>query len=405
MEMFSGLLERFLRYISFDTMSDASLAGIRRPTTEGQESLLRLLSSELEAMGAETYYGEEKVVMGRLRGNAPGRTVGFMAHVDTADDVPGNGVKARVWKDYDGGDIELNGVTVRAEENPDLAFYRGSSVITSDGTTLLGADDKAGAAIIMEVLSYLVSHPEIKHPDVEVWFTPDEETGSGMDSFPYERMKAAVCYTLDGGREGEVETGCFNAARAGITVHGRACHLGDARGKLRNAAAAAAAIVMSLPQSESPEAADGDFGYFCPDEIRGGIAETSLAVYIRDFTDEGFRKRKETLEAIVRAVELSFHVEIDMDIRDQYFNMEKCSALNPFALDAVRRASEKLGYELSFTRVRGGTDGARLAKKGIPSPNLYTGGHNFHSLTEWISLEAMERSAALMLAVAEEWAE
>ena len=268
MYCFEGLRERFLDYVSYDTMSDASKCGECRPTTEGQERLMLHLRSSLEAMGLETYFGPEKVLMGTLRGIPELPPVAFMAHVDTADDVPGNGVRPVIHENYDGGDIVLGDLVIKASDNPDLQKYRGGTVITSDGTTLLGADDKAGAAAIMEALSCLVSHPEIRHPDIEVFFTPDEETGSGMDSFPYERMKAAACYTLDGGREGEVETGCFNAARAGITVHGRACHLGEARGKLRNAAAAAAAIVMSLPHSESPEASDGDFGYFCPDEIR-----------------------------------------------------------------------------------------------------------------------------------------
>ena len=404
MGRFSGLLGRFLDYTAYDTMSLPQLAGRRRPTSEGQERLLLRLLSELQEAGIDAVYGSEKVVMGRLPGNAGSRTVGFMAHVDTADDVPGNGVKARVWDDYDGSDIELGGITIKADENPDLALYRGSTVITGDGTTLLGADDKAGAAIIMEVISYLASHPEIPHPEIEVFFTPDEETGSGMDSFPFGWMRSSCCYTLDGGREGEVETECFNAASAVIRIHGDATHFGSGRGRMHNAVTAAAAMISALPQAESPEATDGSYGYFCADGIEGSVAETSFTIHLRDFEAEGLERRKAAVRAIAEAVSLAYHVRIDADIQDQYRNMGEASFRDPFPSEAIVRAAGKLGFPVSFGKVRGGTDGARLAERGIPSPNLYTGGHCFHSLSEWIALEAMERSAELMLAIIQEWA-
>ena len=196
------LSDRFIYYTTFDTMSDPSKSGVSRPTTSCQEVLLKELEKELKEMGLETYYGEEKVVMGKLKGNTNGKTIGFMAHVDTADDVEGNGVKAQSWKNYDGKDIELNGLTLSVDENPALLKYVGSEIITSDGTTLLGSDDKAGVAIIMEAVKYLTDHPEIKRPDLEIYFTPDEETGSGMSMFPYSRLKSTCCYTVDGGDEG-----------------------------------------------------------------------------------------------------------------------------------------------------------------------------------------------------------
>ena len=404
MDGLKGIRDRFLGYTAFDTMSDASACGIRRPTTEGQEKLLEHLAGELEALGLDVYYGEEKVVMGTLKGNAPGVPVAFMAHVDTADDVPGNGVKARVWEDYDGSDIVLDGAVIRRSENPDLARYIGGTIITSDGTTLLGSDDKAGVAIIMEALSYIVSHPDILHGDIEVFFTPDEETGSGMDSFPYDRIRSRICYTVDGGAEGGVETECFNAASAVLTIHGSPTHFGDARGKLRNAVTAASALVSALPGSESPEATDGRYGYYCAESISGTAAEAKVGILIRDFTSEGFEHRIETVKALSHSIGLLYGVRIDSDISVSYRNMAEANKLEPKAMEAVDAAARRLSIDLKKEIIRGGTDGARLAEKGVSCPNLFTGGHNLHSLTEWVAVEAMEHGAELLVAIVEEMA-
>ena len=396
--------DRFIRYTTYDTMSDGNASGNRRPTTEGQEELLLVLKKELEELGLETYYGEEKVVMGVLKGNSSGTTIGFMAHVDTADDCNGNGVKAKVWSNYDGGVIELeDGVVLDPEKDKDLLLYKGKEIITSDGTSLLGSDDKAGVAIIMEALKYLVEHPEVKRPDIEVYFTPDEETGSGMDMFPYDRLKSKCCYTVDGEAEGEVELECFNAATVEILLKGVSIHLGSARGTMVNAVTMASHIVTSLPQAESPEATDGRYGYYCPLVLEGTATEAKLSVFIRDFDMEKFQHRIESVEKIVAAVEALYGGEIKANVSVSYHNMAEANKKNPGAIEAVYSASKKLGLAIREEIIRGGTDGARLAETGVACPNLYTGGHNLHSLKEWIAVDAMSNSINLCLGIIDYW--
>ena len=396
--------DRFIRYTTYDTMSDGNASGNRRPTTEGQEELLLVLKKELEELGLETYYGEEKVVMGVLKGNSLGTTIGFMAHVDTADDCNGNGVKAKVWSNYDGGVIELeDGVVLDPEKDKDLLLYKGKEIITSDGTSLLGSDDKAGVAIIMEALKYLVEHPEVKRPDIEVYFTPDEETGSGMDMFPYDRLKSKCCYTVDGEAEGEVELECFNAATVEILLKGVSIHLGSARGTMVNAVTMASHIVTSLPQAESPEATDGRYGYYCPLVLEGTATEAKLSVFIRDFDMEKFQHRIESVEKIVAAVEALYGGEIKANVSVSYHNMAEANKKNPGAIEAVYYASQKLGLAIREEIIRGGTDGARLAETGVACPNLYTGGHNLHSLKEWIAVDAMSNSINLCLGIIDYW--
>ena len=396
--------DRFIRYTTYDTMSDGNASGNRRPTTEGQEELLLVLKKELEELGLETYYGEEKVVMGVLKGNTSGTTIGFMAHVDTADDCNGNGVKAKVWSNYDGGVIELeDGVVLDPEKDKDLLLYKGKEIITSDGTSLLGSDDKAGVAIIMEALKYLVEHPEVKRPDIEVYFTPDEETGSGMDMFPYDRLKSKCCYTVDGEAEGEVELECFNAATVEILLKGVSIHLGSARGTMVNAVTMASHIVTSLPQAESPEATDGRYGYYCPLVLEGTATEAKLSDFIRDFDMEKFQHRIESVEKIVAAVEALYGGEIKANVSVSYHNMAEANKKNPGAIEAVYSASQKLGLAIREEIIRGGTDGARLAETGVACPNLYTGGHNLHSLKEWIAVDAMSNSINLCLGIIDYW--
>lgn len=398
--------DRFIRYTTYDTMSDGNAVGNRRPTTEGQDELLLVLKKELEELGLETYFGEEKVVMGKLKGNTDGTTIGFMAHVDTADDCNGNNVKAQVWSNYDGKKIELkNGVVIDSATDRDLLLYRGKEIITSDGTSLLGSDDKAGVAIIMEAIKYLVEHPEVKRPDIEVFFTPDEETGAGMDMFPYSRMESKCCYTVDGEAEGEVEIECFNAATVKILLKGVSIHLGSARGIMVNAVTMASHIVTALPQAESPEATDGRYGYYCPLTLEGTATEAKLEVFIRDFDGEKFEKRIEGVKKIVEAVEALYGGEIEAQVSVSYHNMAEANKKNPGATEAVYFASKKLGLPIREEIIRGGTDGARLAETGVACPNLYTGGHNLHSLKEWICVDAMSNSVNLCLGIIEYWSE
>ena len=402
-----SLRNRFIGYTVYDTMSDGENAAKVRPSTPGQEVLLLALKKELEEMGLETYYGDEKVVMGTLRGNSGEKTVGFMAHVDTASDCEGNGVKAKVWKNYDGGKIVLDGGTVLDPEttDKDLLLYKGGEIITSDGTTLLGSDDKAGVAIIMEMLQYFVSNPEVKRPNIEVYFTPDEETGRGMDRFPYDRLKSTCCYTVDGGPEGQLETECYNAASVFIKIHGVSIHLGDARGRLVNAVTVGSKIVSALPQAESPEATDGRYGYYCPYSFKGGTAEAELTVVIRDFDREKFEARIENTESIAKTVGRAYGAEVEVETKISYRNMVEANRNDPSSTEAVYAAAEKLGLVLHDELIRGGTDGARLAETGVAAPNLFTGGHNLHSKSEWVALDAMNRSTNLCIGIAKYWSE
>lgn len=403
----NSVSNRFLRYTSFDTMSLSEEAGSRRPTSPGQLVMLEELLHELEAMGVECGLTPECVVHGILKENVQGvPAIAFMAHVDTSDAVIGNGVKA-VRRVYTGGDIVLkNGTVIKASENPQLARYEGTEVITSDGSTLLGADDKAGVAEIMCALEHLVSHPEIKHGPVEVFFTPDEETGHGMDSFPYDRQVSRICYTVDGGGEGEIESECFNAASVKVRLHGRAAHLGCARAKLVNAIRTACQIASSIPATESPETTDNRQGYWHVDSVRGSVTEAEMEIVIRDFDSASFLQRIKHIEDLVRIhSDLSgAHFEVETEIT--YRNMKEVNDRHPEALELLEEACRKTGVKSVMNPIRGGTDGARMAQDAdIPCINIFTGGYNFHSLEEWIPVCAMSCAVNLILALVEAAAE
>ena len=396
------LLESFIRYTQFDTMSSPDMVGERRPSSDGQKELIKELERELKALGVDTSIEANWTLRGFVKGNKEGRRVAFMAHVDTADDVMGNGVKAQVI-DYEGGDISLpSGLVIRAEDNPDLASYIGTKIVTSDGSTLLGSDDKAGVAIIMSAVRYMALHPDFKHPDVEIYFTTDEETGSGMDGFPYEKMEAEVCYTIDGSREGEIESECFNAATVNVSVKGVSIHLGSARGVMVNALTILAQIASTLPQAESPEATDGRYGYYAPLDIKATGDRGKMQIFIRDHEENQFNYRIEAVKKLVSAIAFIYKGQAEVDVSVSYHNMANVNKNNPEAVRAIFRASEELGIKCYEAIIRGGTDGARIAEsKNIPSPNIFTGGHNLHSLTEWVSLDAMNKAANLVLSLAE----
>ncbi len=396
------LIKNFVYYTTFDTMSNPGLLGKKRPTTEGQTVLLEELVRELKELGIEASLDPASVACGFIKGNTPGEAKAFMAHVDTADDVMGDGVKAIVH-DYEGGDISLpSGIVLKEEDNPGLKKYKGSKIITSDGTTLLGSDDKAGIAIIMSAARYLVEHPEIKHPDIEIYFTPDEETGSGMYAFPYERVKAACCYTVDGSAEGKIETECFNAATLSVTVSGVSIHLGSARGVMVNALTILSQIASTLPQAESPEATDGRYGYYCAQNIKGTATEAGMQIFIRDHDEDAFKFRIEAVKKLVDAIAFIYKGKACVDVHISYYNMANGNKKGGEYVDARFKACESLGIDSSREIIRGGTDGARIADKlKISSPNIFTGGHNLHSLSEWLSVEAMNKSANLVLALME----
>lgn len=401
------ILSRFLRYAVIDTMSDDQAVAVKHPSTDGQWDLLNLLVDELKAMGiSDIQVDPNGVVIARLASNIdhPVPTVAFMAHVDTADDVMGNNVKPRVIDSYDGKDIVLNEqYTLVAEENPELAKYVGETIIVTDGNTLLGSDDKAGVAEIMSAAAYLKAHPEVKHGVVEFIFTSDEETGSGMNTFPYDKISCDYCYTIDGGKRFEIESECFNAATVKVHFSGVSYHLGMARGRLVNALTMASFFINALPQAESPEATDGRYGYYCAQNISGTSTEVEITLYLRDFDLDILNRRIDAIKSLAAATEALYpNGKVSVDAKHIYYNMALVAAKKPFAMENLYEAGRQLGMELQSSLIRGGTDGARMAnERDIPCPNIFTGGHNLHSRFEWAALPAMVDACRLIIKIVE----
>lgn len=408
--MRDSIVKRFLRYVAFDTMSDPH-AKDKRPSTDGQLEILRHIEKELKEIGVDSlHFDNNGYLVAKVASNLPptqrGTTIGFMAHVDVADDVMGNGVKATLINSYDGKDIVLaNGELITVAENRELERYIGDEIIVTDGTTLLGADDKAGVAICVETAKYLVENPQFLHGEVEFIFTTDEEIGKGMDSFDLDTINSVCCYTLDGGSQGIIEAECFNAATVTIDFYGIAAHLGDARGKMVSSVAMATTFLSSLPRTESPEATDGRYGYYAAEEIHGTTAHTRLTIYVRDFESEGLNRRLDVLKSLSETTEKLFvggKVKFTSEI--VYRNMYEAIQKNPLVMDAIYKSGEKLGIALTEKIIRGGTDGSKLAEMGIPAPNLYTGAHNLHSTKEWLAVPTMLESAALVTQIISYWA-
>lgn len=393
------LLERFLRYARTWTTSDSSRAdkGVM-PSTEGQRELARVLEQELRGLGAsDVSVTDNAYVCARIPA-APGMedvpAVAFLAHMDTTEEVDGKDVKPNVIRGYDGGVIRLAGGTVLdPAEDGALAAAKGDTIITSDGTTLLGADDKAGIAVIMTALEQLLkgrTERARRHGAVEVMFSPDEETGHGMDKVPLEWFTARHGYTVDGGAAAEVESECFNAWKSEVVFTGRAMHTGTARPHMVNAVTMAADFVSFLPGQESPEATDGRLGFYAPMEISGHMESASVTLFLRDFAADGMERRKEFVEQLARAVERKNPGgKADVTHTRQYLNMAGKIGLHPRVTEDLVKAVRQAGLEPVFKPIRGGTDGARLTELGFPCPNIFTGGHNFHSRTEWASLQQM----------------
>ena len=396
--LLAGLLivPRFLRYARICTTSDKH--NTETPSSAGQWELARLLAEELTTLGvADVEVTDHCYVLARLPASPGFETkpaIGLMAHLDTAEDVSGKNVQP-------------------ITETND----KGETIIRTDGTTLLGADDKAGIAEIMGAAEYLLSHPEIKHGPALIIFSPDEETGKGLPCFPMERINAlagagspenekqlTACYTFDGGPLGELETECFNAIEARVYFSGRVIHLGAARGELANACLMAAAFAVMIPRSESPEATDGYYGYYCPTEISGGLESAQLEVYIRDFDINRAKERAAALEVFARAVEAQFPGgKVKVEWKFQYYNMKEKIADCPEALLKLEEAARLAGVKFTLKPIRGGTDGSRLTELGIPTPNIFTGGRNFHSVTEWIPVAEMEAACCLAIELVRVW--
>lgn len=402
-----SLLERFLRYVAMDTRSDPHAEGI--PSTPGQWDLLRLLEAELKELGiGEVELDDKGYLIARVPGNrSDAPWIGLMAHVDTSHEVSGAGVQPRIYRNYDASVLPLEGgYRLDPREYPELLQAKGKTVITTDGTTLLGADDKAGVAEIMTALAWLLAHPEQPRPGLEIIFTPDEETGKGLSAFDPQKLRSKWCYTVDGSEEGTIEAECFNAARAEVTFTGKVIHLGTARGSLINAVTMAASYVSLLPRNESPEATDGRYGYYTPMEISGDLEKARVEVFLRDFEAPGMERRKRALEDFARAVEASFPGgKVEMEIQDMYRNMRDHIAGEPKIMELLEEAIRRAGFAPVRQIIRGGTDGARLSEMGIPTPNIFTGGHNYHSRFEWACLETMTGACETLVHLAGLWAD
>ncbi|MDR2151111.1 MAG: peptidase T [Spirochaetaceae bacterium] len=407
-ELTNLVLPRFLRYVTFCTASDQH--STQTPSSSGQWDLARALVQDLQDIGLEeVVLTDHCYVMARLPAS-PGKegqpVIGFMAHLDTVADVSGNHVKPIVIERYDGSLIKdaFGNTLLDPAVDSDLGAQIGASLVHTDGSTLLGADDKAGIAEIMGALDFLLKHPEIKHGALEIVFSPDEETGKGLPEFPLNALKACACYTLDGGGLGELEMECFNAYRATVQFQGRITHLGRARGVLVNAASMAACFAALLPRSESPEATDGYYGYYCIMEMSGHLDKASLEVYIRDFEREGALRRVAALESFARTIEAQFPGgTVTLDTKPQYYNMKEKLSLHPVVVERLKRAFERARVNYKMKAIRGGTDGSRLTELGIPTPNIFTGGHNFHSLNEWASVPEMSAACRVIIELVQEW--
>lgn len=404
------VLSRFLRYVVVDTQSDP--ASSAQPSTEKQKDLARILVAELLAMGLTDAHMDEH---GNVYATLPSNThkdvpvICFCSHVDTAPDFTGTGVKPQVVKNYDGGDIVLprdNSRVIRPAEHPELANLIGNDIVTSDGTTLLGADDKAGVAEIMTAAAWFMANPEVKHGTVKILFTTDEEIGRGADKVNLEKLGARFAYTMDGSSAGDIENETFSADGVEIEISGVAMHPGFAKDRMENAIKIASEIVARLPKSLSPERTEGRQGFIHPVSLEGSMEKAAIGLIIRDFVDEGLKEKETLLEGIVGTVMADYPGSTyTFKVRQQYRNMKVVLDRTPevvaYAVEAVRRA----GMEPKLGSIRGGTDGARLSFMGLPCPNIFTGGHAYHSPLEWVSVQDMEKAVKTIIELVKIWEE
>lgn len=396
--------ERFLRYIKVDTRSKEE--SNTYPSTDKQKDFGRMLAEELRAMGIEKVWfdGEKGYVYAGIpatTGREKDKTIGFIAHMDTAPDISGQCVNPRIIEDYDGRTIVLNedlGIFLSPEKFPELKSYIGKNLITTDGTTLLGADDKAGVAEIMTMAEALVSHPEWEHGPIAIAFTPDEEVGAGVDYFALERFGADYAYTVDGGALGEIEYENFNAASAKIRVRGVNVHPGEAKNKMKNAALIAMELESLLPQQEKPEYTSGYEGFYHLTGMQGCEENAKLSYIIRDHSRQKFEKKKQYMQHCVKLLNEKYgDGTLQIEMEDSYYNMkEKIQPDYSFLIDQAKTAMEELGIVPKIQPIRGGTDGARLSYLGLPCPNLCAGGHNFHGRYEYCCIESMEKIVELL---------
>lgn len=399
--------DRFLRYVQIDTQSDEE--GTGTPTTEKQHELARLLVEELTKMGAEeiTYDKEHCYVYASIpatEGMEKKPVMGFISHMDTSPAVSGANVRPRIITAYDGEDIVLNsglGIVMKTADFPELKEYQGKSLIVTDGTTLLGADDKAGVAEIMTMVEYLLSHRDVPHGKLRIGFTPDEEVGAGADHFDVELFSADCAYTVDGGKLGELEYENFNAAGARVTFHGRSVHPGDAKNKMKNALLTAMEFQGMLPVSENPMYTEKYEGFYHLDALNGDIERAVADYIIRDHSREKFEQKKALFEKAGAFLNEKYgEGTVEIELKDSYYNMKEIIEDHMELIDHAMEAMREAGVEPVVVPIRGGTDGARLSYMGLPCPNLCTGGHNFHGRFEYICIESMEAVVRILLNLA-----
>jgi tripeptide aminopeptidase len=407
-ELEGDVLERFLRYVRIDTQSDPESKTY--PSTAKQRDLGELLAQELRELGLDdAELDEHGYVFASVRGSA-GPTIGLIAHVDTSPDESGTGVSPQVVRGYDGGDIHLAGdprQAIRPSESTLLADRVGHDIVTTDGTTLLGADDKAGVAEIMAAVAYLVRHPEVEHAPIRVGFTVDEEVGRGVEHFDIEAFGADFAYTLDGAEVGKIDDETFSASEVRVCVRGHSVHPGTSKGKLVNSIKLAARLLERLPRDRlSPETTEEREGFVHPTRIAGGAAETLISFIARDFDGERLREHEQLLRDLAAEIEREEpRARVEVTVEDSYRNMKEFLETRPRILEAADEATRRIGLEPTRGAIRGGTDGAVLSARGLPTPNIFTGGQEYHSVREWISVQDMARSAAMVVELAKLWAE
>lgn len=401
----SRVMNRFLRYIKFETTSDESSNTI--PSSKKQLEFAKILGAELEEIGLKDVSVDDNgYVMATLPSNMEKKvpTIGFIAHMDTSPDMSGKNVEPKIIKDYDGNNIVLNeekNIILSVDDFPDIKNYIGETIITTDGTTLLGADNKAGVAEIITAIEYLINNPEIPHGTIKIGFTPDEEIGRGADHFDVEKFNADFAYTIDGGPIGELEYENFNAASAKISIQGTNIHPGTAKNMMINSMLIGMELNSMLPANERPEYTENYEGFYHLVRFNGSVEKTEMAYIIRDHDMDKFNSKKKIMEKIVEFLNYKYDNIITLNIEDSYYNMKKKIEPVMEIIQLAKRAMEELDITPIISPIRGGTDGARLSYMGLPCPNLFTGGHNYHGKYEYIPVSSMEKAVELILKIIE----
>jgi len=401
-----NLVKRFLKYVSFDTQSDENSPSC--PSTRKQYDFGKYLVEELQKIGLEDAdIDENGYVYGTLEGNIDSKApvIGFIAHMDTSPDMSGENVTPLIIENYDGNDILLNkekNIILSIKAFPNLLSVKGEDLIVTDGTTLLGADDKAGVAEIVTAMEYLINHPEIKHGTIKVGFTPDEEIGRGADLFDVKRFGANFAYTMDGGEIGELEYENFNAASAKVTINGVNVHPGSSKDKMQNAILMAMELNSMLPPTETPAHTENYEGFFHLNGIEGSVEKTTLQYIIRDHDKYKFNDRKDYLIKVVDYLNEKYGKDtFVLQLKDQYYNMKEKLEPVMYIVDSARMAMEEVGVKPLSNPIRGGTDGARLSFMGLPTPNIFTGGQNFHGKFEFVSINSMKKAVEVIIKIVE----